>query len=59
VKINQIVIVKEGLFSLYRKGDKFKIIKINDEPDLMPIEALHLRTKEIYGFVEEEFEERK
>ena len=46
----QIVKSKEDYRPLYKKGDKFKIIKLNTGENLMPIEALHLRTKEIYGF---------
>ena len=53
---NQIVKAKEGMGKLYMKGDKFKILKINKDPDLMPIEALHLKSKETYGFTEEEIE---
>lgn len=41
---------------LFRKGDKFKIIKINDDPNLMPIEAIRLKDRQIYGFEEGELE---
>lgn len=41
---------------LFRKGDKFRIIKINDDPNLMPIEAVRLKDGEIYGFEEGELE---
>ena len=41
---------------LFRKGDTFKIIKRNKDPNLMPIEALHLRSKKVYGFEEGELE---
>ena len=49
-----IFIAKEGFEPLYRKGDKFKIIKFNKDKDLLPIEALHLRTGNVYGFYRDE-----
>ena len=45
---------KEDFKSLYKKDDLFKIIKINKEPEMMPIEALHLKSQQIFGFVEDE-----
>jgi len=54
MKEKQIVKAKEDYYPLYRRGDKFKIIIINKNPDLMPIEALHLRKNKIYGFFKEE-----
>lgn len=59
MKINKIFKAKESFYPLYKKGDKFKIIKLNNDPDLTPIEALHLKSKEVYGFVESELEDEK
>jgi hypothetical protein len=53
-KLNQICIAKEDFKPLYYKGDKFKIIKINNHLDLLPLECLHFKTRNVYGF---EFEE--
>lgn len=39
---------------LFFKGDKFRIVKRNTDPDLMPIEAVKLSSKNIYGFNEGE-----
>jgi len=47
---------KFGCEPLYREGDKFRVVKKNKDPNLMPIEALHLRTKQVYGFEEDELE---
>lgn len=55
----QIFEAKEDYFPLYRKGDKFIIVKINKNPDLMPIEALRLKNKKIYGFEEDELKKEK
>ena len=49
-------IAKEDFYPLYRKGDKFVIVKRNTDENLAPVEAKHLKSKEIYGFCEEEFE---
>lgn len=54
MKTGEIFTIKESFFPLYRKGDKFKIIKINNNPDLMPVEAVDLRSRVVYGFTEEE-----
>jgi hypothetical protein len=48
---------KADFHPLYRRGDAFKIVKINSDPDRMPIEALHLWSKQVYGFEEGELEE--
>lgn len=56
IKLGQIVRVKDGMEPLYTKRDKFKIVNINKNPDLMPFVALNLRTKKTYGFFEEELE---
>ena len=50
---------KEDYFPLYRKGDEFIIVKVNKDPDLMPIEAMRLKNKAIYGFEKEEIGEFK
>ena len=50
MKKGQIVKSIEDFRPLFRKGDLFKIIKINKDPALMNVEALHLRDKQIYGF---------
>lgn len=42
---------------LFRRGDKFRIVHINEDPDLMPIEALHFRSRRIYGMEEEWLED--
>jgi len=48
--------VKESFIPLYRKGDKFKIIKRNSDKDLISIEAMRLKDKQIYGVEMEELE---
>lgn len=57
MKTNQIVKTKEGMMPLYRKDDEFKIIRLNKEEGLIPIEARHLKSGRIYGFNEWEFKE--
>ena len=52
----KMVKAKETFEPLYKKGDKFKIIKRNKEDGLMPIEAMRIKDKEIYGFEENELE---
>jgi len=47
---------KKDFIPLYRKGDKFKIIKKNKETELMPIEAMRLKDGQVYGFEEGELE---
>lgn len=47
---------KEDHYPLFRKGDKFKIIKLNKNPDLLPIEARRLKDGEVYGFYEGDLE---
>ena len=49
-----IFIAKEEFIPLYRKGDRFRIVKINRDKGLLPIEALHLRTGNVYGFYRDE-----
>ena len=48
--------VKETFEPLYKKGDKFKIVKRNKEEGLMPIEAKRIKDGEIYGFEIDELE---
>lgn len=45
---------REGFEPLYKRGDKFIIVKLNSDPNLTPIEAKHLRSGRIYGFNEGE-----
>ena len=54
MKIGQIKIAKESFSPLYMKGDKFKIIKLNTDYNLKPIEALRIKDGRIYGFEEGE-----
>lgn len=54
--MKEIVKAKEDYHPLYRKGDKFKIIKINKNPELMPIESMRIKDGEIYGFFDDELE---
>jgi len=56
MKKGDIMKVKEGEPPLYLKRDKFKILKINENPDLMPIVAMRLKDKETFGFEEDELE---
>lgn len=51
--MNDMCISKIDSLPLFREGDRFKIIQRNDDPDLMPIEALHLRSRRIYGMEED------
>lgn len=46
--------VDHDYMPLYKKGDLFKIIKINEDPDLMRVEAVNLRNNQVLGFSEEE-----
>jgi len=48
--------VEEDLFPLYRKGDLFRVIRINTNPYLMPVTAVRLKDGKVYGFHGEEFE---
>jgi len=41
---------KQEFEPLYIKGERFKIIKTNHDKQLMPIEAVSLRTGFVYGF---------
>lgn len=52
----KIVRVKDELYPLYKKRDKFKIIKINKNKYLTPIEAIHLKSRKVYGFYRDELE---
>lgn len=54
MKQGQIKKAKENFMPLYMKGDKFKIIKINKDINLMSIEAMRLKNHKIYGFDEGE-----
>jgi len=58
MKPNDIVKPKESFYPLYNKKDFFKVIKINTEEGRMPIEAMKLKDKKIYGFDEGELEEK-
>lgn len=53
---NKLFNVKHDLAPLYREGDSFEIVKRNEDPDLMPIEARKLRGGQVYGFEERELE---
>ena len=50
---------KETFEPIYYKGDLFKIIKVNTNPDLMELECVRLKDGEIYGFRKDELEEVK
>lgn len=52
----KIYISKIDCEPLFRKGDKFIIMNINTNPNLMEIEAMKLKSKRIYGFNEGELE---
>jgi hypothetical protein len=52
-----LVRAKDDCFPLFKKGDLFKITQINEDPELMPIEAIHINTKDVYGFEKEELQE--
>lgn len=54
---NKIVKIKESLEPLYRKGDLFRIIKINTDKDLVPVVAVRLKDNVVYGFEGDEFED--
>jgi hypothetical protein len=56
VKIGQIMVAKETFGKLYRKGDKFRILDIANNVNLMPIKAMRLKDREIYYFEEDELE---
>ena len=47
---------KEDCMPLFRKGDRFVIIKRNSNPQLMPLEAMKLKDHRVYGFYEGELE---
>ncbi len=50
---------KETFEPRYNKGDLFKIIKINTNPNLMELECVRLKDGEVYGFEKNELEEVK
>ena len=56
---HQLFRAKESFDPLYIKGDWFRILKINSDKDRMPIEALHLYSRCVFGFEEGELEEAK
>ena len=58
-KKGEIVKARENFLPLYLEGDLFKIIKINKDKRLMPLEARRIKNGKIYGFDEEEFEKLK
>jgi len=47
---------KESFKPLYSKGDLFKIVKRNTDPELVAIEAMRMKDGWIYGFEEGELE---
>jgi hypothetical protein len=57
MKLGQIVTAKEDYSPLYKKGDKFRIVKINKDSNLTQIEAMRLKDKNVYGFDKNELEE--
>ena len=59
VKIGQIVIAKETFDKLYRRGDKFRILDIVNNVNLVSIKAMRLKDREIYYFEEEELDDGK
>jgi hypothetical protein len=50
---------KETFEPLFNKGDLFKIIKTNADPNLMELECMRLKDGKIYGFEKDELEEVK
>ena len=50
MKIGQIKIAKETFPPLYSKGDKFKILDVTSDKDMLPILAKRLKNKKVYGF---------
>ena len=50
MKIGYVLKTKEDFKPLFRKGDLFRIVKINEDENLMPIEAIRLKDREVYGF---------
>lgn len=55
-KMDKIKKAKQSFYPLFRKGDEFKIVGENNSSFLMPIEAMHLKSGEVYGFEEWELE---
>lgn len=58
MKKGQIFRAKESFPPIYKKGDKFKIIKFNKNSNLMDVEAVRLKDGEVYGFSKEEIESK-
>lgn len=56
MKIGQIKKTKDEFFPLYKEGDSFKIVQLNTNVNLMPIEAMRIKDKRTYGFWEGELE---
>jgi len=56
MKVGQIKKAKYSFYPIYKNGDKFKIIQLNENIDLMPIEAMCIKDGRIYGFWEGELE---
>lgn len=54
MKVGQIKRAKESFSPLFLKGDEFKIVQLNDDYNLKPIEAVKIKSGEIYGFEEGE-----
>ena len=55
----KIYISKITFEPLFKKGDKFIIVNRNTDENLMPVEALKIKSKRIYGFEINELEELK
>ena len=56
MKIGQIKKTKDEFFPLYKEGDSFKIVQLNTNVNLVPIEAVRLKDGMIYGFEDGELE---
>lgn len=54
MKTGQKFKAKESFYPLYQKGDEFIIVDLTDEPNLLPIAAMKITTREIYYFNLEE-----
>lgn len=56
IKLNNFYIVNHDCEPLFRKGDRFKVIKLNEDKNMLPITAVNFRG-EVLGFEENELEE--
>jgi len=52
--MNKIFKATEDFYPLYRKGDIFKIIKVNNNPNLMDIMAVRIKDRKVYYFDKKE-----